>query len=61
VWEIWNYKMIIVFKNEEVDVEKIFYLVQLKGWMWSKYKRRRLSFSVSDWFHYPSRCLEAIT
>jgi len=44
VWEIWNHKNKIVFKNEVVDADEIFCLAQLKGWTWSKFKEPRVNF-----------------
>jgi len=36
VWEIWNHKNIISFRQGKVDEEEIISMTQLKGWVWLK-------------------------
>jgi len=42
-----------------VDVEEIFCLAQLKGWLWIMYKMTRTSLSYSDWHFSPVKCLQS--
>ena len=60
VSEIWNYRNKMVFKGRVVDHEEIFFLAQLKGWLWLKYKRLVTSFSFSDWNFLPLKCLRSL-
>jgi len=48
VSEIWNHRNKVVFKGGLVDVEEIFSLAQLKGWLWIKFKLKRTPLSYSD-------------
>ena len=60
VSEIWNHRNKVVFKGGVVDHKEIFYLTQLKNWLWLKYKRSTISFSFSDWNFLPLRCLQSL-
>jgi len=57
VSEIWNHRNKMVFNDGVVDNEEIFSLAELKGWLWLKYKGMRNSFSYSDWYLSPLKCL----
>jgi len=50
----------VVFNGGVVDDEEIFSLAQLKGWLWLKYKWTRISFSYSDWYFSPLKCLQSL-
>ena len=50
----------MVFKGGVVNVEEIFSLSLLKGWLWLKHKMERTSFSYSDWYFSPVRCLQSL-
>jgi len=43
-----------------VDYEEIFYLAQLKGWLWLKYKIWVTSFSFLDCNFLPLKCLQSL-
>jgi len=60
VSEIWNHINNVVFKGGVVDHEEIFSLAQLKGWLWLKHKSSGTSFSYSDWYLSPVRCLQSL-
>jgi len=48
IWSIWNHRNNVVFKDERVDVEEIFYMHRLKSWMWMKKKLPNFSYSFTD-------------
>jgi len=48
VCEIWNHRNKVVFKNGRVDDVEIFSLAQLKGWLWVKNHRNRITVSILD-------------
>jgi len=61
VWEFWHYRNKVMFKNEIVDNEEIFYLAQIKRWSWTKFRNLGVMviFSMSDWFLNPKSCLKS--
>ena len=61
VSEVWSYNNKVVFKGGVVDADEIFSLVQLKDWLWAKYKMKRTTFSYSDWIFSPVQCLQSLT
>jgi len=44
----WNHRNDIVFKNAKVDVEEIFYMAQLRVWVWLKCKSLNMNFSYTS-------------
>jgi len=57
VCEIWNHRNKVVFKNGRVDDVEIFYLAQMKGWLWVKNRTNRITLSIWDWLLCPIHCL----
>ena len=60
VWEIWHHRNKVVFKNGIVDSEEIFYLAQIKGWSWAKFRNSGVIFSMSDWFLNLKSCIKSL-
>jgi len=60
VSEIWSHRNKVVFRGGIVDVEEIFSLAQLKGWLWIKYNLKCNSVSYSDWHFSPIKCLLSV-
>jgi len=58
--KISNHKNKIVFRGGVVNVVEVFFLAQLKGWSWVKHKMPRMTFSYSDWYFSPVKCLESM-
>jgi len=42
--EIWDYRNIVVYRNEIYDGEKIFSVAQIKEWIWITHLNKNLSF-----------------
>ena len=61
IWNIWNHRNKIVFKQGKVDPEEIFTLIHLNAWAWMKYKVPHVHFSYNDWNLYPIECIKSIT
>ena len=61
IWNIWNHRNKIVFKQGKVDPEEIFTLSQLNAWTWMKYKVPNVHFSYNDWNLCPIECIKSIT
>jgi len=55
VSEMWNHRNKVVFNSGVLDNEEIFILAQ--GWLWLEYKWTKNSFSYSDWYLSPLKCL----
>jgi len=60
VSEVWSHRNKVVFKGGVVDAIEIFSLAQLKGWLWAKYKMKRITFSYSDCILSPVQCLQSL-
>ena len=58
VSEIWKHRNNVIFKGGEVDVLKLFTLVQLKVWSWVTSKVPSVVFSYSDSCIDPLVCIE---
>jgi len=56
---IWDQRNEIVFKQEVVDVEEIFQMVQLKSWLWLKHRAHAFSYSFADWVMNPLICIRS--
>jgi len=58
VWEIWIQRNKVVFNNDVVNAVEIFTLAQLKGWLWAKFKKGEVNFSLAEWMISPLKCLQ---
>ncbi|XP_057425981.1 uncharacterized protein LOC130719376 [Lotus japonicus] len=57
---IWYSRNALVFKDEEVNIQKVLDLIQLKSWSWLKAKIKGFSYTLFEWQSHPMLCLEVI-
>ena len=48
VWDIWNHRNKVIFRNAKVEAEEVFMLAQTKVWAWITNKYSMATFSYSD-------------
>jgi len=60
VTELWNHKNKVVFNRRIIDAKEIFTLMQLKDLFWMKHKFKENTFSYSDWYFSPIKCMESL-
>ncbi|GLT57509.1 hypothetical protein SLA2020_304770 [Shorea laevis] len=56
VWSLWLCRNEYLFKNTEIDEEKLFALVQTRSYHWITGRARQVKFSLTDWITRPREC-----
>jgi hypothetical protein len=60
IWCIWKARNDKVFKNKEVQMEKIVEFVKILSWNWLKFKACNLEYNVAHWCLNPRVCLGSL-
>lgn len=60
IWTLWNCRNNVIFRDEEVEVEKMLELIQLRSWNWFTYKVNGFQSSFFEWCSNPLLCPSSV-
>ncbi|GKV47437.1 hypothetical protein SLEP1_g54341 [Rubroshorea leprosula] len=58
LWTVWMARNKKIFDNAEVNLIKLFDLIQLRSFAWIKARKPKCYFNLSDWLINPTSCLD---
>ncbi|GKV05586.1 hypothetical protein SLEP1_g17582 [Rubroshorea leprosula] len=58
LWTVWMARNKKIFDNAEVNLIKLFDLIQLRSFTWIKARKPKCYFHLSDWLINPTSCLD---
>ncbi|GKV51343.1 hypothetical protein SLEP1_g58010 [Rubroshorea leprosula] len=58
IWSIWLSRNQKIFQDKEINLGKLFELIQLRSFLWIKATNDRYAFSLTDWLINPIICLK---
>ncbi|GKU93830.1 hypothetical protein SLEP1_g7393 [Rubroshorea leprosula] len=58
IWSIWLSRNQKIFQDKEINLRKLFELIQLRSFLWIKATNDRYAFSLTDWLINPIVCLK---
>ncbi|GKV48452.1 hypothetical protein SLEP1_g55265 [Rubroshorea leprosula] len=60
IWLVWMARNKKIFDNVEVNLIKLFELIQLRSFTWIKVRKGKCYFNLSDWLINPASCLTSV-
>lgn len=57
IWQLWIARNGSIFREEEVEVTRVFEEAQAKSWCWLRARNKAFIHSISEWYNHPLDCL----
>ncbi|XP_057443960.1 uncharacterized protein LOC130736131 [Lotus japonicus] len=54
IWSIWSHRNAIIFKEGDIDIDKVIDDLQFKSWIWLRGKFKDFGCSLYEWQTHPS-------